>query len=158
MRPLIYQSPVAKVIPFDNSVNSFAAVEVQSAIEEAKSSGVSNDRFPYIFSWGGSAENKWLDTVSGISSATTPLYIVENVLIKAISVAYEKTTRHSPQLHIDGVLTHTLTVTDAKYGSVTGLSIAVSAGSYLSVYSPPKSTGAPNPPTNEIYTVFLQRV
>lgn len=34
----IYASPVAITVPFDNSTNGFAAIEVQSGIEEAKNS------------------------------------------------------------------------------------------------------------------------
>lgn len=157
MRPRIWTSPVALAVTFDNSTNGFVAAETQSAIEEAKSASIANDRFPFLFSRGGSAENKWLDTVSGISSAQTPLYVFENFIVRTVTVAYQKITNHAPELYVDGVLAHTLTVTGATYGYATGLSIAITAGSYLSVFSPSKSAGAANPPRNEIYTVFLQK-
>lgn len=35
-----FKSAVAKTVPFDNSSNGFTSIDVQSAIEEAKSSGI----------------------------------------------------------------------------------------------------------------------
>lgn len=103
--------PVAQSIPFEPNRNpgfgggpsNLTSENCQDAIEEAKNSAFSNDRYPFVSSYGGNANvGRYLETFPSISMDQAPFTFPENskivtVVLGAVStstgtVGFFKTT------------------------------------------------------------------
>jgi hypothetical protein len=82
-----YKSQVARGIPFDNQTNSFAATNVQAAIEEARSAALNNDRYPIQANRNANTGiNTYLEIFPGEDSLTAPLIAPANSTIVAATI------------------------------------------------------------------------
>lgn len=74
---LIYSTPVAKSVPFDNSTNLFASSDVQSAIEEAKQNAEGFPRAGLSLTYNGTVGNGAWITYSELLSGPRILFPVK---------------------------------------------------------------------------------
>jgi hypothetical protein len=82
-----FKSPVARSIPFDNSINGWIAIECQSAIEEARSESFGNDIDTKQFGKQGTISDSYLLTLNNIDSYSSPDFLAYNCLLRKLSFA-----------------------------------------------------------------------
>lgn len=89
MRPLIWSSPVSGAIPFDNSANGFAAIEVQAAIEEAKNTAPGKARASITTTFNGViGANQWLGYSELLPGDIVPIRIPFGCTLREVSVSW----------------------------------------------------------------------
>lgn len=89
----IFKTPVAYVVPFDNSTNNFTADNTQAAIEEARSGG-SGKLISFTAGRAGSAGNAYLySSDSGLTMNDAPIIIPANSKIIGITATSNSGTR-----------------------------------------------------------------
>lgn len=141
----ITKSSVAKSIPFDNSTNGFTSTEVQSAIEELKSSASPG----FGFGRSGVANaGTWLQNETVPSNVTGRYVYINSPAVKRVFVSNETSGTFSLQVYehdgnlINSNLLGTVTVTAALGGDFVvnwttspgkQLGIMISAGSVKNV-------------------------
>lgn len=143
-------SPVAESTPFDNSINGFAADDVQEAIEEIDSKVTGKPRAIITYSYNGNASNRWLELAHSIPSDGSPYVAPEDSRIKALSVAVRASTTATATVYINAVAVTTLTITAGTSATVSGLSYNVFVDDEVSVKV---TSGSMNEP---IFTVSLE--
>jgi hypothetical protein len=137
----ITKSTVARAIPFDNSTNGFVATEVQSAVEELKSSASPGFGFGRS---GNSPSGTYLQNETVPSNVTGRYVYINNAAIKRVFVGNETASTftitisaHDGNL-LNNVVLGSVTVTDATGGDfpvnwvvATGkqLAVLISSGS-----------------------------
>jgi hypothetical protein len=114
------------------------STNVQDAIEEALTTALNNDRYPFIASYNGSAgNNKWLEAYPGVDTLVAPFQIPDQSVIRTISylAAANSTgtfefwnTRPTPN-----VLLFSLSVSASKDVTWTDLSYAIDPDTHLSI-------------------------
>lgn len=141
----ITKSSVAISIPFDNSTNGFTATEVQSAIEEVKSSASPG------FSFGRSGvanAGTWLQNETVPSNITGRYVYVNSPVVKRVFVGNETSGTFSIEIYqhdgnlVNSTLLGSVTVTAANGGDFTvswptargkQLAIMISSGSVKNI-------------------------
>lgn len=77
--------PVAQSIPFNNSLNGYAATNVQGAIEEARSSAYANDLYPIFTSYNGNAiTGRYFDIWASQDSFSSPFPLIYQTNLIAV--------------------------------------------------------------------------
>lgn len=127
----------ASTVPFDNSTNGFTATEVQSAIEEAKTTATGLPRFNVRGAYNGVVSGgTWLGPNELLPNTPFSTLPVKSQL-NEISWSNQNT---NVQFHIEirtvsktGTIFHTMTVTspNSGYGYVTGLSYVFNPGTVI---------------------------
>lgn len=141
----ITKNEVARSVPFDNSTNGFTATEVQSAIEEVKSSASPG------FSFGRSGvanAGTWLQCETVPSNVTGRYVYINSPIVKRVFVGNELTGTFSLEIYqhdgnlVNSSLLGSVTVTSSNGGefSVTWptikgkqLAIMISSGSVKNI-------------------------
>lgn len=73
----VYLSPVAKAVPYDNSVSGLAATDVKGAIDELKTLVLSSSKAFTFGQYNGNANaGRYLEFFSGISSEEAPIVVI----------------------------------------------------------------------------------
>ncbi len=82
------RTQMAITTPFDNSTNGFTATEVQSAIEEAKSTAEGKARYVVNFGFDGNASSgRWLETVPNVGSNVSGYVVAKPAILKELSLS-----------------------------------------------------------------------
>jgi hypothetical protein len=83
----------ALYVSFDNATNGFTSTEVQSAIEEAKTSAEGKARYAVGFGFDGSGSSgRWLETHTNIASNISGYVVAQPAVIKELSLACGSST------------------------------------------------------------------
>lgn len=124
---------------FSNSGNGFTSTNVQSAIEEARSTAVSKARFALTFTHNGTVgNNTWLGFSELVPSNTTPIIVPINCILSELAMSFAGA-------NVDGVLliykNGTTNPTNVIYSNtftnqnlyklMTGLNLSLVAGDQL---------------------------
>jgi len=89
MKNLIWQSPVALAVPFDNATNSFTSSEVQSAIEEAKTTAPGKARVSITTVFNATiTANQWLGYSDQLPGDVVPIRLPFACTLKEVSVSW----------------------------------------------------------------------
>lgn len=82
------RTQMAITTPFDNSTNGFTATEVQSAIEEAKSTAEGKARYVVNFGFDGTASTgRWLETITNVASNLSGYVVAKPAILKELSLS-----------------------------------------------------------------------
>lgn len=138
----LYPTNVARGTPFDPSGSILTSENVQDAIEETLTSAGSS-RFAVVFGYNGNASSRYLELFSSNPSDQTPFVVAEIAEIASLSISCKTNTTATVSIRKNGVEITTISLTSAKVGSVSGLSISLVANDTLSAYV---SIGSVNDP------------
>lgn len=139
----------ASDIIFDNSSNGYAAVNVQTAIEESKTEAILKPRFSITTTFNGTiGNNDWLSYNELIPGDQVPIRIPLNCKLKEVTIAYKNTSLLGIptgsnlidgrlQIYKNGLtdptdIIHTETFSNQANGKVvSGLNVSYAAGDFL---------------------------
>jgi len=126
------KTEVAESVPFDNSTNGYIADEVQSAIEETRSTA-GQARYVINYSYNGNASNRWLELFQSNPSNNTPFVVAEASSVVAMALSNSNDTATATvTLYKNGVELDTLSVSSAQTAYETGISWPLVSGDELS--------------------------
>ena len=128
-------TPVAKSVPFDNSVNGFVSTEVQSAIEEVQSSASPGFGFGRS---GNSPSGTYLQNESVASNVTGRYVYINNAVVKRVFVGNEVSSTFTITVYAhDGNLINVVTLGSVTVTAATGgdftVNWAVASGKQLAI-------------------------
>jgi hypothetical protein len=130
--------------PFDNSTNGFTAVEVQSAIEEAKQTAVEKSRFAVGFGFDGNASSgRWLETHTNIASNVSGYVVPKASILKEISFASSASATITVGVYRNAVQIATIVVS-AQKKDYEDENVTLAAGDEISVKVESGSCSRPN--------------
>lgn len=129
----IYQSQVAKSVPFNNDTNSFVSTDVQAAIEEVDTAIDNKAQYGAICAYNGTANAvKYLEFFASISSNTAGLVLAENSTLRSIAVSVQTATTATFTLYKNGVSIQTISLSSSRTNYISGLTTSLSTGDELS--------------------------
>jgi hypothetical protein len=129
-------SEKAKGIRFDNSTNGFVSVEVQSAIEEMRTSAVGGTTIPISFSSTGNTANKWLgNTISSNSSNQVPLVLINSSILCGITFSNaDNNVDINVEIYTNGSLVYTWQIRNKRTAYIYGIVNNMNQGDRVSVF------------------------
>lgn len=124
--PPITRIQEASDTPFDNSINGFTSDEVQSAIEEAKTSASGASRGPAICGFDGTANvGRYLEFYSNNPSNNNPFIVSEPSQIAAISISAASNSTGTVTVYKNGVSLLTIALSAAKKSRTKSLAFGI---------------------------------
>lgn len=145
----MFSTQVAKSVPFKNSTNSFAASNVQDAVEEALNVASSLARFTIVCTFNGTiSNNQWLGLNEVLPGNQVPIRMPVKCKLREIAFSYAQAnilgTPASGEnvdgvfsLYKNGLTNPTNVVTSVTFTNqpggkiVTGLNIDIASGDYI---------------------------
>ena len=138
--PAPFLTNVAVSTPFNNSINGFVATDVQTAIEEAKSSAEGKVRYNATCGFDGNASSgRYLEFITNISSSLTPFVIAEKSYLKSISIGTNGNSTTTVTIYKNGVALETIATSGTSKNNkknlthilneLDGISASVTSGS-----------------------------
>lgn len=131
-----FKTQVASSTPFDNSGNGFSSINVQAAIEEAKNAAGSKGRFSITAGFDGNATvGRYLEFNSNVDSNQSGFLIPRDGTLRECSIAIQTAATVTVQLRTSaGTVLQSISTTASRTNFITGLSIALTAGTEYTVY------------------------
>ena len=152
--PAPFTSPVAKSVPFDNSINGYASLNVQDAIEESAAVTTSKSRYVLLASYGGNASTgRNLEFFPGQGSNTAPIFLEQSTNIYNTTLQATATsatcTMSVYDLNVSSTVpVYSISLAAQKRKSVSGIPLAtLAAGALMSIRV---SSGSINTPLFQI--------
>lgn len=151
----------AETVYFKNDTdysNGFTANEVQSAIEEARLSGIGTVHDYHFSSSTSNTNNAWLSHADpSATSNEVPMIAPQDMDVKGVTFSNKDDNSETDvEIYKNGTLEATVEIRDARYGWELGTTLlSVSQGDRLSVYLK-KVDQVSDAPTKPLVTIFCK--